>query len=150
MSGYSLNDKRTERGARTFESEGRATSRFHRPENSAESLPTVNINSSSNGLSWTAPLSHFLFVSCCCCLFFVLFCLFVFATGGSRYLGGSASTLDPCIRALGSTSQISLRFLWTTQLNWTNRRPIQILWPSGDGGVLKIGRLSVALRPVSK
>ena len=78
MSGYSLNDKRTERGARTFESEGRAASRFHRPENSAESLPTVNINSSSNGLSWTAPLSHFLFVSCCCCLFFVLFvCLFL-------------------------------------------------------------------------
>ena len=39
---------------------------FYRPENSAESLPTMNINSSSNGLSWTAPVPHF------CCLFLVL------------------------------------------------------------------------------
>ena len=71
-SGYSPNDKRTERGARTFESEGRATSRFHRPENSTESLPTMNINSLSNSLSWTAPVPHFLFlfVSSCCCVFF--------------------------------------------------------------------------------
>ena len=39
---------------------------FHRPENSAESLPTMNINSSSNGLSWTAPVPHFV------CLFLVV------------------------------------------------------------------------------
>ena len=71
------NDKRTERGARTFESEGRATSRFHRPENSAESLPTMNINSSSNGLSWTAPVLHFfnfVVVSSCCFFFVFRFC----------------------------------------------------------------------------
>ena len=68
MSGYSPNDKRTERGAQTFELEGRATSHFHRPENSTESLPTLmNINSLSNSLSWTAPVPHF-FV----CLFLVV------------------------------------------------------------------------------
>ena len=66
-------DEQTERGARTFESEGRATSRFHRPENSAESLPTLmNINSSSNGLSQTAPVPHSLFV---CFLLLLLFFL---------------------------------------------------------------------------
>ena len=61
------------------ESEGRATSRFHRPENSAESLPTMNINSSSNGLSWTDGSSRgspffvcfFLLLFCCCCTVFL-------------------------------------------------------------------------------
>ena len=67
-------NKRTEIGARTFESEGRAISRFHRPENSAESLSTMNINSSSNGLSWTAPVPHFLFV----CFLLLLFVFVVF------------------------------------------------------------------------
>ena len=56
----------------TFESEGLVTSRFHRPENSAESLPTMNINSLSNGLSWMAPVPHF-FV--CFLLLFFLFSL---------------------------------------------------------------------------
>ena len=45
---------------------------FYRPENSAESLPTMNINSSSNGLSWTAPVPHFV------CLFLVLVVVFSF------------------------------------------------------------------------
>ena len=35
-------------------------------------LPTMNINSSSNGLSWTAPVPQFFFVC------FVLFCFFFF------------------------------------------------------------------------
>ena len=52
-----------------------ATSRFHRPENSADSLPTMKINSSSNGLSWTAPVPH-LFV---CFLFFVVVVVVVFS-----------------------------------------------------------------------
>ena len=62
-----------ERGARTFESEGRATSRFHRPENSAESLPTTNINSSSNGL----PIFVF-FVFCFLLLLLLLLFLLFF------------------------------------------------------------------------
>ena len=36
----------------------------HRPENSAESFPTMNVNSSSNGLSWVGgppPVPRFLF-----------------------------------------------------------------------------------------
>ena len=57
----------------------------HRPENSGESLPTLmNINSSSNGLSRTAPVPHFcfclflvvvvvVFVVCCCCLLLLFF-----------------------------------------------------------------------------
>ena len=45
----------------------------YRPENSAESLPTMNINSSSNGLSWTAPDPHFLV---CFCFLFLLLLLF--------------------------------------------------------------------------
>jgi len=53
----------------------------HRPENSGESLPTLmNINSSSNGLSRTAPVPHFCFclflvvvvVVCCLLLLFVV------------------------------------------------------------------------------
>ena len=53
---------------------GALTSRFHRPENNAESLPTMNINSSSNGLSWTAPVPHF----CVCFLLLLLLLFFVF------------------------------------------------------------------------
>ena len=51
---------------------------FHRPENSAESLPTMNINSSSNGLSWMAPVPHF-FVCFLLLLLFLLFFLFSFS-----------------------------------------------------------------------
>jgi len=61
------------RSSNIIESEGRATSRFHKPENSAESLPTMNINSSSNGLSWTAPVPQF-FV----CFLLLLLFLFIY------------------------------------------------------------------------
>ena len=64
-SGYSPNDKWTERRAQTFESEGRTTSSFHRPENSAESLPTMNISSSS--------VPQF-FLHFCFCFFLFLRC----------------------------------------------------------------------------
>ena len=40
---------------------------------SAESLSTMNINSSSNGLSWTAPVPHFFFF-----FFLLLLLLFIF------------------------------------------------------------------------
>ena len=38
----------------------------------------MNINSSSNGLSWTAPVPHFLFVSFLLLLFVLLFLIFYF------------------------------------------------------------------------
>ena len=54
-----------------------------------------------------------------------------------KHCSSTPSELRSCVKVeaavLGSTSQISLRFLWTTQLNWADSRPIQILWPSGDG-----------------
>ena len=70
-SGYSPNDKWTERRAQTFESEGRTTSSFHRPENSAESLPTMNISSSSVPQFFL----HFCF---CFFLFLLVFVLLMF------------------------------------------------------------------------
>ena len=97
----------------------------------AESLPTLmNINSSSNGLSWTATVPHFcLFVCfflllllfcCCCCCSELLLLLFFFLCFPQKYTSCITST-ETSLKKKSFFMSLSVSRTWSAVRTHTPR-----------------------------